>query len=74
MRKEVLKGLTIFTLMVALAILTAVVSANAQSQGKLTADIPVEFVVGNQTQHSAGTSADYADSVKCSTRVQTQQV
>jgi len=49
MKKEVLKGLTIFTLMVALAILTAVVSANAQSRYQVVADIPFEFVVGNET-------------------------
>ena len=37
MNKDLLKGITIFTLMVALAIMTSVVSANAQSQtaGKL---------------------------------------
>lgn len=49
MKKDLLKGLTIFTLMVALAIVTAVVSANAQSQVKVAANIPFEFVVGDQT-------------------------
>ena len=49
MKKETLKGFTIFTLMVALAILTSVVSANAQSQTRLKANIPFEFVVGNHT-------------------------
>lgn len=49
MKKDILKGFTIFTLMVALAILTSVVSANAQSQSRVAADIPFEFVVGDQT-------------------------
>jgi hypothetical protein len=49
MKKEILKGFTIFTLMVALAIVTAVVSANAQSSNRVTADIPFEFVVGDKT-------------------------
>ena len=49
MKKDLVKGLTIFTLMVALAILTSVVSANAQSDLRVTADIPFEFVVGNHT-------------------------
>jgi len=49
MNKDLLKGLTVFTLMVALAIVTAVVSANAQSRMKVTANIPFEFVVGGHT-------------------------
>lgn len=49
MNKETLKGLTIFTLMVALAIVTAVVSANAQSRNTVVASIPFEFVVGDRT-------------------------
>lgn len=49
MDKETLKGLGIFTLMVALAILTAVVSANAQSRNRVIANIPFGFVVGDKT-------------------------
>jgi hypothetical protein len=49
MKKDLVKGFTIFTLMVALAIVTSIVSANAQSQLRVTADIPFEFVVGNHT-------------------------
>jgi hypothetical protein len=49
MNKDLVKGLTIFVLMVALAIVTSVVSANAQSQLRVAADIPFEFVVGNHT-------------------------
>jgi uncharacterized protein (DUF58 family) len=49
MNKEILKGFTIFTLMVALAILTSVVSANAQSRVTVSASIPFEFVVGDRT-------------------------
>jgi hypothetical protein len=49
MKKDLVKGLTIFTLMVALAILTAVVSANAQSRMRVAASVPFEFVVGDHT-------------------------
>ena len=49
MKREILKGFTIFTLMVALAILTSVVSANAQSRIRVSANIPFEFVVGDKT-------------------------
>ena len=49
MKKELLKGLTMLTLVVALALATAVVSANAQSSNKVVADIPFEFSVGYKT-------------------------
>jgi hypothetical protein len=49
MDKNLLKGLTIFTLMVALAIVTSVVSANAQSRMTVSTNIPFEFVVGDHT-------------------------
>ena len=53
MKKELLKGFTMLMLLVAVAFATAVVSANAQSNRKVVADIPFEFVAGNQTM-SAG--------------------
>lgn len=49
MRKELLKGFTMVALIVAIALATAVASANAQSSNKVAADVPFEFVVGNQT-------------------------
>ncbi len=48
MEKQMLKGFTMFMLIVALAFVTAVVSANGQSQS-VKADIPFEFVVGDKT-------------------------
>jgi len=49
MKKEILKGLTMVTLVLALALATAVASAHAQSAKKVVADIPFAFVVGDQT-------------------------
>ena len=51
MKKEILKGFTMLALIVALALATAVVSANAQSS-RLVTNIPFEFVVGNQAMPS----------------------
>jgi hypothetical protein len=48
MKKELLKGFTMLMLLVGIALATAVVSANAQSNQKVVADIPFEFVAGNQ--------------------------
>lgn len=48
MKKEILKGLTMLMFIVALALATAVVS-NAQSSNKVVADIPFEFIVGDQS-------------------------
>lgn len=56
MRKEILKGFTMVVLTVALAFAAAVVSANAQASTKLSAVIPFDFAVGNQTM----TSGDYS--------------
>lgn len=52
MRKEMLKGFTMVMLIVAVAFTAAVVSANAQSSDKLSAVIPFDFAVGNQTMAS----------------------
>jgi hypothetical protein len=49
MKKEIVKGLTMITLVIAIALATAVASANAQSAKKVVADIPFAFVVGDQT-------------------------
>jgi hypothetical protein len=48
MKKELLKGFTMLMLLVGIAFATAVVSANAQSNQKVVADIPFEFVASNQ--------------------------
>jgi hypothetical protein len=52
MEKEVIKGFTMLLLIVVLAFATAVASANAQSSKKVVADIPFEFVVGDQAMES----------------------
>jgi hypothetical protein len=52
MKKEIIRGLTMIMLVIAIALATAVASANAQSAKKLVADIPFEFVVGDQTLSS----------------------
>jgi hypothetical protein len=49
MKKELLKGFTMLTLVVGLALATAVASANAQSINRVVADIPFEFSVGYKT-------------------------
>ncbi len=48
MKKEILKGFTMLALIVTLALATAVISANAQSSRSTTANIPFDFVVGDQ--------------------------
>lgn len=48
MKKQILKGFTMLTLTVAVALATAVVSANAQSN-PLRANIGFDFVVGDKT-------------------------
>ena len=48
MKKNILKGFTMLTLLVAVTLATAVVSANAQSN-PIKANIPFEFVVGDKT-------------------------
>ena len=48
MKKELVKGITMLALIVTLALVTAVVSANAQlaNSGKVVANVPFEFSVG----------------------------
>jgi hypothetical protein len=48
MKKELLKGFTMLMVIIALALATAVASANAQSARKIVADVPFEFIVGDQ--------------------------
>ncbi len=48
MKKQLVKGFTMLMLIVALAFVTAVATANGQSR-KATAHVPFEFIVGNQS-------------------------
>jgi hypothetical protein len=52
-KKEIVKGLAMLTLIVAIALATAVVSANGQSTRVVVADIPFEFVVGDKAMPAA---------------------
>ena len=49
MGKQILKGFTMLMLVVGLAFVSAVVSANGQATGQVTADIPFQFVVGDKS-------------------------
>jgi hypothetical protein len=49
MKKDILKGFTMFTLIVVIALASAVVSANAQSSQLVTSNVPFEFIVGDKT-------------------------
>ncbi len=48
MKRQIVRGTTMLLLAVALAFVTAVASANAQSRRSI-ADVPFEFVAGNKT-------------------------
>ncbi len=47
MKKQILKGFTIVALVVGIALVSAVASANGQSRTK--ANVPFDFIVGSQT-------------------------
>jgi hypothetical protein len=49
MRGRIVKGLAMLTLLLTLALGAAVATANGQSQHKLTAQVPFEFIVGDKT-------------------------
>lgn len=49
MKREVIRGITMLTMVVAIALATAVVSANAQSAKAVVSNVPFEFVVGDVT-------------------------
>lgn len=48
MRNQVVKGITMLTMILAIAFATAVVSAQAQSAKTVISNVPFEFVVGDQ--------------------------
>ena len=52
MAKQIIKGMTMLLLVMAVAFATAVVSANAQSRHQV-AKIPFEFIVGDKTLAAA---------------------
>jgi hypothetical protein len=73
MSHRIIKNLTMLTLVVGLALAAAVVSANGQSTSTLvTADIPFDFIVANQTlpsgKYAVHTATSSGDSVKISSR------
>ena len=49
MRKQVVRGITMLTMIVAIAFATAVVSAQAQSAHTVVSNIPFEFIVADKT-------------------------
>ena len=49
MKRQLLKGITMVTMIVAIAFATAVVSAQAQSAKTVVSNVPFEFIVGDQT-------------------------
>ncbi len=49
MRKQVVKGITMLTMILAIAFATAVVSAQAQSSKTVVSNIPFEFIVADKT-------------------------
>jgi hypothetical protein len=48
MARQIAKGLTMLMLLLTMALVTAVATANGQSQHKLNARIPFEFIVGDK--------------------------
>jgi len=71
MSRQLIKGMTMLLLVVALAFVSAVVSANAQSSSA-RADIPFEFAVGSKTlsagQYNISAANATGDVVKVSGR------
>ena len=49
MRKQIVKGITMLTMILAIAFATAVVSAQAQSAKTVVSNIPFEFIVADKT-------------------------
>jgi hypothetical protein len=49
MSRQIVKGLTVMTLIVGLALATAAISANAQVSNQVRVDVPFKFIVGERT-------------------------
>nr|MBA3573088.1 hypothetical protein [Pyrinomonadaceae bacterium] len=62
MRQQILKGITMLMLVVAVAFMTAVASANGQSSRTVIATVPFEFKVGDRAlpagDYTLGTISD----------------
>ncbi len=62
MRQQILKGITMLMLVVAVAFMTAVASANGQSSRTVIATVPFEFKVGDKAlpagDYTLGTISD----------------
>ncbi|MEP6911846.1 MAG: hypothetical protein ABI923_03775 [bacterium] len=69
MKKNILKSFTMLTLLVAVALAGAVVSANAQSTS-IKANIPFEFVVGDKTLPAGAYSVTTANAAFDALRIQ----
>ena len=48
MRRQILKGMTTLMIAAALVLVAGVATANGQSGNKLVAQVPFEFIVGDQ--------------------------
>jgi hypothetical protein len=68
MRNQIAKGFTMFMLVVALAFVTAVTSANGQS-GKSRASVPFDFIVGSATLPSGDYNVESITSSRCVVRI-----
>ena len=73
MAHQILKSLTMLTLVVGLTLAAAIVSANGQSTSILvTADIPFDFIVGDKTlpsgKYSVRSASDDGKGLKISSR------
>lgn len=55
MGKQILKGFTMLMLVLGLAFVSAVVSANGQATRQVTVNIPFQFVVGDKVFQRANT-------------------
>ena len=73
MAKQIVKTLTMLTLVVGLALAVTIVSANGQSASqRLTADIPFDFIVGDKTlpsgKYTVSAATSNGEGVKLSHR------
>ncbi|PWT82739.1 MAG: hypothetical protein C5B44_01670 [Acidobacteria bacterium] len=62
MKRQVLKSLTMLTVIVTVAFAAAVVSANAQSQRRVIANVPFDFVIGDKALPAGEYSANMTTS------------
>jgi len=53
MTRQILKRVTMLVLLLTMALVTAVITANGQSQHRVNAKVPFEFIVGDKTLAAA---------------------